>query len=369
MGGRVVEKTRGLDCLDYTAKVTRMNRECTEDKVINMESVTAIIPAYNCEDTISICIDSLLDLREEFDGELEILVVFDTSSVDNTGKKLGKYKDKVRIIKTGHQTPPEARNYGACLAKFDILFFVDSDNVYDRKFLSFAIESLSRCNAVMGMFRVFRPNSFYKKLKDLDLKVRMSGSYKVFALSKGWIIRKKDFELVTGYNDKLEYGIPEDVDLVQRLRAMGLKICFEPLAKFYEIERGFFNDLSKFYRMGQSYARTEFNRQIKRITTSLYLSLVPISPLLALNNSVFLLYLIPFIVNFVKTYRPAKICLFDLPFLILFKFASPLLVTSLLLGYFSYLAICFCKKVTRGFSGAGNLILIKSKAFYSIITK
>lgn len=299
-----------------------------------MSSVSAIVPAYNCEDTIGECIKSLLSLRTDFLKGFEIIVVYDESSKDSTGKVLENFHG-IDIIRVNDFTPPQARNYGAKVARGDILFFVDSDTVYDRDFLYYAISRLKDCDVVTGMKRVYKPNSFYKKLKDLDLKVRMEGNYKIFALSTGWLIRKKDFERIGGYREDLEYGVPEDMELFRRMCKFRFSVCFERSARFYEIEKGLFVDLKKFYRMGKSYAKIEPIHQLIRIVTASYLALLPVFAFLSIFYPYFILCFTPFILNFLRIYSKAEVKLSNLPLLMIYKLLSSVLALSLLLGYVS----------------------------------
>ncbi|MBI2079860.1 glycosyltransferase family 2 protein, partial [Candidatus Micrarchaeota archaeon] len=94
--------------------------------------ISIVIPAYNEEDNIGRCIDSILnaDYPKE---KLEIIVV-DDSSTDRTyevAKKYEKYGIKV-VRKEREGTAAATKNYGVKLATGEIIATLDSDS-YIRK--------------------------------------------------------------------------------------------------------------------------------------------------------------------------------------------------------------------------------------------
>jgi hypothetical protein len=95
--------------------------------------LSIIIPAYNEEKYMRICIESLL--KQDY-HDLEIIAV-DDGSIDKTREILAEFAARQQIIflKQNHLGPGHARNLGAALAGGGILIFVDADMIFAKEFL------------------------------------------------------------------------------------------------------------------------------------------------------------------------------------------------------------------------------------------
>ena len=85
--------------------------------------ISIIIPAYNCEETIVRCVDSILRLTW---GNKEIIII-DDGSTDATPDILKGYGGYIRIIRTPNAGPSRARNIGVREATGEFIAFTDSD--------------------------------------------------------------------------------------------------------------------------------------------------------------------------------------------------------------------------------------------------
>ena len=92
--------------------------------------ISAIIPAYNEEDTIKSCLETL---KRQSYSSIEIIVVDDGSS-DST-RKIVKDFPNIKLLTQGHKGPGQARNFGSANAKGEILVFVDADMTFDENFI------------------------------------------------------------------------------------------------------------------------------------------------------------------------------------------------------------------------------------------
>lgn len=91
--------------------------------------VSVIIPAYNAEETIIECLESVLQQTYK---NIEIIVV-DDGSVDNTYSIIKKYLcihkiQNIKIFQITNSGPSNARNYGIVHAKGKYIAFLDSDD-------------------------------------------------------------------------------------------------------------------------------------------------------------------------------------------------------------------------------------------------
>lgn len=100
---------------------------------MNEKLISVIVPAYNVENYIRRCLDSLVSQTYE---NLEIIVVND-GSTDRTGEIIEeyteRYPDKVMLYTRENQGQAEARNFGITKASGEYIGFVDSDDFVSTK--------------------------------------------------------------------------------------------------------------------------------------------------------------------------------------------------------------------------------------------
>lgn len=87
-----------------------------------MSSLTVIIPVYNSEDTLAVCLRALAQARPQ---PLEVIVVDDGSTDDSAGVAQRFGAKLLRMPKNAG--PAAARNLGAGQALGDVLVFIDAD--------------------------------------------------------------------------------------------------------------------------------------------------------------------------------------------------------------------------------------------------
>lgn len=105
--------------------------------------VSVIIPAYNIEDYIGRCLDSIISQTYK---NLEIIVV-DDGSRDRTGEILDDYVKKDPRMKVVHKKNggvSSARNTGIDIAEGDYIGFVDGDDRIDPKLFETLVKLLMR---------------------------------------------------------------------------------------------------------------------------------------------------------------------------------------------------------------------------------
>ena len=108
--------------------------------------VSVIIPAYNIEDYIGRCLDSVLSQTYK---NLEIIVIDDGSS-DRTGEILDDYEKKNHRMKVIHKENggvSSARNIGIDRANGDYIGFVDGDDRVNPKLFETLVKLINEENA------------------------------------------------------------------------------------------------------------------------------------------------------------------------------------------------------------------------------
>jgi len=104
--------------------------------------ISVIIPTYNCAKYLPGTIESVL--RQSF-TDFELIVI-DDGSKDETRDIVAKYKvyfkEKLIYHFQENKGPSSARNKGLSLAQGEYLVFLDSDDIWDRKFLEVMFEKI-----------------------------------------------------------------------------------------------------------------------------------------------------------------------------------------------------------------------------------
>lgn len=95
--------------------------------------ISVIIPAYNCEQYIGRCLNSVL--KQKYDN-IEVIIVND-GSVDQTEKIISKYRDeRIILINKKNSGVSDSRNLGIEKATGDYITFVDADDYLDENIYS-----------------------------------------------------------------------------------------------------------------------------------------------------------------------------------------------------------------------------------------
>ncbi|MHC5163353.1 MAG: glycosyltransferase family 2 protein [Planctomycetota bacterium] len=108
-------------------------------------SVSAVIPAYNCEKYIARAIESVLNQTRPVD---EIIVVED-GSTDNTAEVIRSFGEKVKMIRQENAGECAARNTGIQAAMSDWIAFLDADDQWLPDKTELQVECLSQNPALV----------------------------------------------------------------------------------------------------------------------------------------------------------------------------------------------------------------------------
>ena len=116
----------------------------------NIGRLTVIIPAYNIEELLGRCIESVID--QDYPKELLEIIVVDDGSSDSTGKIADEYAAKYDNVTALHKEnggSSSARNLGISHATGDYIGFVDSDDFVDPRMFSTLMDAAKRHDADM----------------------------------------------------------------------------------------------------------------------------------------------------------------------------------------------------------------------------
>lgn len=116
----------------------------------NTAKITVIIPAYNIEDLLGRCIESVVS--QDYPKELLEIIVVDDGSTDSTGRIADEYADKYQNVTALHKEnggSSSARNLGLKHATGEYIGFVDSDDFVDKRMFGSLVDAAKRYDADM----------------------------------------------------------------------------------------------------------------------------------------------------------------------------------------------------------------------------
>lgn len=183
--------------------------------------VSVVIPAYNEEDYIRRCLETL---QAQSWKRLEVIIV-DDGSTDRTRdivKMLARKDKRITLLTQQHGGPGRARNLGAKRARGDIIVLVDADMEFDKDYIRNLIQPILRGEGIGSFHRVEHVAN-----KD-NLWARCWGSKRVDPASaprKGDIFRailRKEFLRAGGFDPKT--GTFDDQTLSERLGATSIGV-------------------------------------------------------------------------------------------------------------------------------------------------
>jgi len=199
--------------------------------------ISVVIPAYNEEKNIALCISSLLGQKNK---DVEIIVVND-GSTDSMKKVVKLFSKFVKIISLKKCSGiANARNTGVKAAKGDVVAFIDADSIAGPHWISSIKKGMKKNVALVGPLKPL----FEEKITDhtfVDTAsniVRLSVRVKPFTWGSNMACKRKFFEKIGGFR---KVGSLEDFDLGHRLFKLG-KIGFSKKMIVYTSLRRFKKD-------------------------------------------------------------------------------------------------------------------------------
>ena len=168
-----------------------------------MKKISIIIPAYNCEKYLELCLNSIV---KEMDETIELIVINDGSK-DNTLSICKKYENEnVKIISNSNHGVSYSRNEGIEKATGKYVMFVDADDYMSKGWAKKVLNAIKTDKDVYYFVNADVPNDC-SKTKILDCIFGL-GSYTKW-LSTPWskLYKRKLLENDSIlFNDKVTNG-------------------------------------------------------------------------------------------------------------------------------------------------------------------
>lgn len=180
-------------------------------------SISIVIPVYNESSTI----DNLLRQLEEIDSNTELIFV-DGGSLDSTFEKINHWIEKnnfnANVFKS-EKGRANQMNFGAEKSRGDIIFFLHSDSVLPKKFLSEIRETIKKYS--WGCFGIdFKSRHFFMYTNKWISNHRAKFRGIVFG-DQGIFIKRSLFEKVGGYK---KIPIMEDYQLSLDIKKLKIPV-------------------------------------------------------------------------------------------------------------------------------------------------
>jgi glycosyltransferase involved in cell wall biosynthesis len=179
---------------------------------LNKPLVSVIIPTYNSQRTIGICLRSI---REQTYANIEILVM-DKNSNDRTEEIAESYKTKVLKLNSERT---EAKNLGLTKATGKYVCFIDSDMELSKTVIEECVTLIGKDEKIGGMIIPEKSIgvSFWVKVRDFERSF-----YTGTEIESARFFRKDLVEKVNGFDE--EVILFEESTLSQKIETLGYNV-------------------------------------------------------------------------------------------------------------------------------------------------
>jgi glycosyltransferase involved in cell wall biosynthesis len=202
-------------------------------------TISVIIPVHNGQHFLDRCLDGLASSTSK---PHEVIVVDDAST--DGGAARAQARGAVVLRRPMKSGPGGARNHGACVARGDVLLFVDADVVVHPDTVARVAAAFRQQPDVVALFGSYddtpaEPNfaSQYKNLYHHFVHQHGHGDATTFWAGCGAV--RRDAFLAIGGFDQQRYPDPsiEDIELGYRLRRSGHRILLDKAVQATHLKR------------------------------------------------------------------------------------------------------------------------------------
>lgn len=236
-----------------------------------MKLLSVIVPIYNLNTFLPICLDSLI--RQTYKN-LEIILIND-GSTDNSGEICNKYAERdsrIKVIHQNNQGVSAARNAGLDLSKGNYITFVDGDDWCDKDYFEKSVKVFEENNDVNVVITNFSRDYADKKkhVKVINSNGFILNNYEAInnmidRKNFGWEVYSTfyKYDIVKNVRFSLENVYGEDFDFKYRVfRNKKLKVFYLPIVGYHYVSRG--NSAVNSYDLKKKMNSLEFQEQLIR---------------------------------------------------------------------------------------------------------
>ncbi|OGK09779.1 hypothetical protein A2767_05835 [Candidatus Roizmanbacteria bacterium RIFCSPHIGHO2_01_FULL_35_10] len=184
----------------------------------HLPSFSIIIPTFNSEKVLPLCIESIL--KQDYPQNKYEIILIDNYSRDKTADLAKKYKLKIFYVNGKPSQACRQRNLGAKKAENDYLFFLDHDmelSVNLLKNLASKIITSKETDAFFIPEKIVANNKILQEIRNYERSF-----YDATPIDAVRVIKKNVFFKTEKYDPLLSSG-PADWDMDIQLQKLGVK--------------------------------------------------------------------------------------------------------------------------------------------------
>ena len=219
------------------------------------EKVSIIIPAYNEEKTISLCLNSVLK-QAKFKKHVDEIIVVDDCSYDDTTKILKSYSKKIRVIRNSKNIGlSRTMNTGISKAKGAFICSLHADCELPKRWIENCMKLFDDKTAVVNS-RIILPKgvwagfSFWNKI----FFSKFLQPRKLTCEGKCDIWRRSVLQKIGHFSEDFRVA-GEDFDIYCKLKRTGYKLCSSNLLVKHIMsshQLGFWKYFKKEFQYGEA---------------------------------------------------------------------------------------------------------------------
>lgn len=191
-------------------------------------SVTFLVPAYNEENYIEKCLESLLD-QEYPKDKIDIIAINDGSS-DSTLEKMQKYSDKIKIIDKENSGKASSLNYALQSVNTELVGCMDADSFPEKVFVKNMVGYFGQegVKGVTPAMKVWNPETWPQKIMwaEFIYSVLLRKMFSIF--DSQWVMPGPgsiyDTEMLKELGGWDEETLTEDMEIAFRMFKNGAKL-------------------------------------------------------------------------------------------------------------------------------------------------
>ena len=166
--------------------------------------ISVVLITHNYDKYIENCLESILKNNNSFVGEI---IIVNDSSEDNSERKINKYlsNPKIKYFYVNFKSLSKSYNFGVTKSQFPLITKVDADDILESNFFEdyFTEFKIKNYDLIFGNLKIVDKDMNIIKIRIQDKK--LIGSKFFYPAGSGTIYKKKIWEQIGGFDEKLNY--------------------------------------------------------------------------------------------------------------------------------------------------------------------
>lgn len=214
--------------------------------------ISVILLTHNYAKYLPKCLNSIMKNDNSLIGEI---IIINDNSTDNTDEIISKYQltnSKIKYFKTKYLSLTKSYNFAVRKSRFEFITKVDADDMLEKNFLKDFFEQLKKneYDFIYGNIKVSDSLGRFKFIK--KQKKNFINSFFNYPLGSGTIFKKKLWQQIGGFDEKIKYQ--DDYDFWLKIK------------KIKDVKLGYFSNEGYIYRMhDKNMSKSFFKKNLTKI--------------------------------------------------------------------------------------------------------